>query len=154
MEKLTDLDCVMIDNINILEKLRRKVGGPSICGSNTQDIGKFWFDGDDKDKPIMVYRGDTGDRSDPIGDENAVLAEIYDRCGDKDIAKRKRVVQQERLYRIWGGKAEYYKTFPWLQGGDTPHSDADVVDNCCTECGLRGLPKHVVRCSRCRRGEF
>ncbi len=102
----------------------------------------------------MVYRGETGDRSDPIGDENAVLAEIFERCGDKDIAKRKRVVQQERLYRIWGGKTEYYKTFPWLRGGDQSHSDADVVDNCCVECGTRGLAKNLTQCAGCRRSDF
>ena len=144
-EKLTDLDCVMLDSIKILEKWRRRVGGPSICGSHTQDIGSYWFDGDDKDKPIMVYRGETGDRSDPVGDENAVLAEIFERCGEEGLDKRKEIVQQERLYRIWGGRGEYRRTFPWAR-----NSDHDRVDNYCESCSARGLEDNVEKCLGCR----
>lgn len=154
MESLTDLDCVMIDSIRFMRKVRKSPGGPSSSGSCSSDIGRYWFDGKDESGLIQVYRGEIGDKSSPIGDENTVMAEIISRCGEIDLDKRKAAVQQERLYRIWGGREEYYKTFPWLKGGYLPHRDADMVDNCCEECGVRNLPKGLVRCNRCRRGNF
>lgn len=154
MESLTDLDCVMIDNIRFMRKVRNSPGGPSSSGSYASDTGRYWFDGKDESGLIQVYRGEIGDKSKPVGDENSVMTEIISRCGENDLDKRKAAVQQERLYRIWGGREEYYKTFPWLKGGYLPHRDADVVDNCCTECGVRGLAKGLVRCNRCRRSEF
>jgi hypothetical protein len=154
MEKLTDLDCVMIDSIGFLRKTRKSPGGPSSCGSSSSDVGRCWFDGEDKSGLIQVYMGEIGDKSRPVGDENTVMAEIVARCGEHDLSRRKAAVQQERLYRIWGGREEYYRLFPWLKRGGLPHRDADVVDNACTECGVRGLARGLVRCARCRRGDF
>jgi hypothetical protein len=151
MEKLTYLDCVLINNINFLRKTK---SGPSRIGSSSRDIGAYWFDGEDKNQPIMVYQGDMGNKEKPMGDENAILEEIFARCGNENLEKRIAEVCQQRLYRIWGGREEYYRTFPWLTKGGLQHRDADVVDNACIECGARGLAKGLVRCARCRRGDF
>ncbi len=144
-EKLTDLDCLMIDNIRLLRKWRADKTGPSSCGSYAHDTGRWWFDGSDESRPILVYQGEMGDRSKLFGDEHSVLAEILGRCGEEDLDKRKAGVQQERLYRIWGGREEYRKTFPWLN-----HADKDAVDNHCESCGVRGLPSDRVVCLSCR----
>lgn len=146
-EKLTDLDCVMLDSIRFLRKTRGKAGGPSSCGSQAHDTGRWWFDGNGGG-PILVYRGEMGDKSQFVGDENMVLAEIVARCGEEDLDKRKAAVQQERLHRIWGGKEEYRKTFAWVK-----HPDHDRVDNHCEGCGIRGLDSGVSRCLTCREME-
>lgn len=88
----------------------------------------------------------------PCADGAEMLASILERVGTDDLDNRIEKVRQENLWKTWGGKEEYERTFFWLKFGKE-HSDADWVDNTCVECGNRGLEKFEQICGNCRKGD-